>query len=672
MSYAFQFLETFDGLSVGFHVGLGDVHGPRPPNAGTGAALFSVTSYTLGAGLDGTGKSLVAPVNAFFTYEAAHSYDGQGVGGLFKVGSLASVQSVFVFGSATSGLLALEINATTGTWRIRNLKTGTPTLATSVETTTPGAIPFVEACVYVHATLGAFEVRVNGFPLTWDSASTNVDTKRAAASTLMTGVNLNTTVGAYGPIYGHAGNGMFDETDFKGSPTRLPKASTLFPVSQGEYFGFLKDTGAAGDGSNYNRVDEATASVADYLKCNSVVVGLSKDSWIFSDIPAEAGEILAVQSSYLTNGGTDDERHDSHFYRKGGIDYTNGDDLLHEWLGVNPQFKWSARYWQTGSGRGWLASDLIESEWGIANLATASPMQIAQARVMVLWLAPLPVTETPTIADVEAECAPCTDAVAARYLDSFLEYDGRNTTATTLTLTLAPASDWTTVGATHGITASAGIFAVSMEGKAFRVGDPEADFVIFDIVTYINSSSMTGTIRAAVPLSLQAVSTLTWALMVDSVSGLDHLEGEAVGAVFDGVPVTGLTVDAGSVAFSTHGAVIAVGLEILSELETLDVDFPGVAVPVSKRQGMINKVFVLLNKSRSLRVADADMAGNAAEFMVLNSTEQQQEPNLLKTEKLECTVESKWGQNKRVRIIHTKAEPLTINAIEVDVTLGGS
>jgi hypothetical protein len=56
-----------------------------------------------------------------------------------------------------------------------------------------------------------------------------------------------------------------------------------------------------------------------------------------------------------------------------------------------------------------------------------------------------------------------------------------------------------------------------------------------------------------------------------TISGLDHLEGEAVAVLADSVVVTGKTVASGSITLSTAASKVHIGLAYTPELETLDV-----------------------------------------------------------------------------------------------------
>jgi hypothetical protein len=57
-----------------------------------------------------------------------------------------------------------------------------------------------------------------------------------------------------------------------------------------------------------------------------------------------------------------------------------------------------------------------------------------------------------------------------------------------------------------------------------------------------------------------------------AVTGLDHLEGEAVSVLADGNVVTGLTVSSGAITLPTAAAKVIVGLPYTCDLETLNVE----------------------------------------------------------------------------------------------------
>jgi hypothetical protein len=136
-----------------------------------------------------------------------------------------------------------------------------------------------------------------------------------------------------------------------------------------------------------------------------------------------------------------------------------------------------------------------------------------------------------------------------RYLDSFLTFDGTNTTATTLTLT--GGTDWE-AGETITLTASAATFAYP---ATTDVGDQIKWLGLYRVrITATSSTTVaTGTIIddfAAAPSGASAV----WTWGRDTITGLGHLEGEQVQIVADGVVMAPKTVTSATVSLTTKAA----------------------------------------------------------------------------------------------------------------------
>ena len=117
-----------------------------------------------------------------------------------------------------------------------------------------------------------------------------------------------------------------------------------------------------------------------------------------------------------------------------------------------------------------------------------------------------------------------------------------------------------------------------VESVAVISGDPE-DEVWFVIKRTVNSSVVRYVERLS---SFNFGTDIDDAFFVDcglsysgtaatAMSGLSHLEGEAVVALADGAGVTGLTVASGAVTLSTAASKVHIGLANTPEFETLDV-----------------------------------------------------------------------------------------------------
>lgn len=164
----------------------------------------------------------------------------------------------------------------------------------------------------------------------------------------------------------------------------------------------------------------------------------------------------------------------------------------------------------------------------------------------------------------------------AFFVDSGLTYDGRNTSATTFTLSAGP--PWT-AGSTLTLTASAATFpgTGANVGKRYKlyVG---SEYVHVDVTVDGSTTIQTVTCVEAVPVALRGVATLVWSAMVMGVSGLGHLEARTLNGLADGIPFTGRSVTTGAITLSSWAEYVVAGLPYVTDIETLDLDTPTSAV----------------------------------------------------------------------------------------------
>lgn len=155
----------------------------------------------------------------------------------------------------------------------------------------------------------------------------------------------------------------------------------------------------------------------------------------------------------------------------------------------------------------------------------------------------------------------------ARHLDCAINYDGRNTSAVTLTLTTAP---WG-AGSSHTLTASSATFAGTGAdvGKKFKLYGADGSSVIVTVTLQSSTTVCTATAATAVPASLQATATATWSLLCTSLSGLSHLEGRTVGVLGDGVVLDDEVVASGAIVPSVPSEVVRAGLPYPQQIRTL-------------------------------------------------------------------------------------------------------
>jgi hypothetical protein len=198
------------------------------------------------------------------------------------------------------------------------------------------------------------------------------------------------------------------------------------------------------------------------------------------------------------------------------------------------------------------------------------------------------------------------------FMDSALTYDGWNDTATTVTLS---AVSWT-LASTKTVTASASAFSAGDVGNAVIVKNDAGDRITITITGFTSATVVTGTAAKIVPAALRAVATTEWALAVDVVTGLEHLEGEDVSVLGDGFVIASpnnedydvITVTGGEIELPEPRALIHVGLPYMSDGELLDIDTPQ-GPSVKPRKTMINKVTMFLEASRGLWVGPREPSG---------------------------------------------------------------
>jgi hypothetical protein len=164
------------------------------------------------------------------------------------------------------------------------------------------------------------------------------------------------------------------------------------------------------------------------------------------------------------------------------------------------------------------------------------------------------------------------DPADYKYSDSLLTYDGRNTTATTVTLTTA--GGWTEDDSLT-ITASMAIFTgVSDIGDGFVLTLGE-DRVRVRIVAYNSPTVVTVRSIGTVPEALRAAPTTEWTFQRDTITGLGHLEGMEVVVLVDGSVHSNRTVSGGAISLDSPAGVVQVGLGYRGHIETLEVNAPG-------------------------------------------------------------------------------------------------
>ena len=245
--------------------------------------------------------------------------------------------------------------------------------------------------------------------------------------------------------------------------------------------------------------------------------------------------------------------------------------------------------------------------------------------------------------------------------DSALTYDGRNVTATTLTL-----SGGATISAEVTITASASLFVAS------NVGDQ----IVLHYGTAPTRISITARDSATVvrgyPLSRPLIASdlspgTSWALAVDTLSGLGHLEGEEVRCAADGYDLGLYTVASGSISPSEPVVLAHVGKRKVAEFESLDLTLIG-GPPVSTTQKKIASVGFMIRETNQMDVS----VDNGKIWYTMESRENENMgvPAERRTIWKSVRVGGNWKQDPRVVIRAPGPYAASVLAIQPETEFG--
>ena len=149
---------------------------------------------------------------------------------------------------------------------------------------------------------------------------------------------------------------------------------------------------------------------------------------------------------------------------------------------------------------------------------------------------------------------------------------------------------------------------------------------------------------------------------IQTITNLNHLEGENISVLADGDIETDLLVENGSVRLVKPASKIVAGLPYEFELETLNLEGEN-TFGITK---IVNEISVFIDKSRE----DFFVVGTNGQ-MVQNprSIESVDNPNYLSSENISSYAFVDYSQKATVHLKQIYPFPLTINSISLDVTL---
>lgn len=154
----------------------------------------------------------------------------------------------------------------------------------------------------------------------------------------------------------------------------------------------------------------------------------------------------------------------------------------------------------------------------------------------------------------------------------------------------------------------------------------------------------------------------------DTISGLDHLEGEEVAVLADGNVVEGLTVEDGAITLPFEASVVHVGLGYTATMQTLDVSYETNEGTSQGKYKTITQLTLKVRRTRGLKAGpDED---NLVEIKQ-RENENYDTPTELATGDLEVTIEPDWRTEASIILRQDYPLPCTILSIVPEVSHGG-
>jgi len=240
------------------------------------------------------------------------------------------------------------------------------------------------------------------------------------------------------------------------------------------------------------------------------------------------------------------------------------------------------------------------------------------------------------------------------FLDQHFVFDGRNTTATTLSIVPSGLSD---ENAVLTMEASASTFVAGDVGKTYVLRSGE-DLVRVVVESYTSTTSVRVRPDRTVPASLQGVATLDWDKAQSVFTGMTVLNGQTVGIQADGYSLPETTVVGGSVTLDTAHSVVFIGLPYTSAVSLLDLE-------VLQGETLYDKK--LLVREVTLRVQDTSVfkagpdADNLQEYK--NPNHSYDYPVGDVNGSANVLITAQWGDLSGVYIQQDQPLPLTVQAI---------
>lgn len=156
-----------------------------------------------------------------------------------------------------------------------------------------------------------------------------------------------------------------------------------------------------------------------------------------------------------------------------------------------------------------------------------------------------------------------------------------------------------------------------------------------------------------------------------TMSGLWHLEGMAVDVLADGAVVEGLTVTNGAITLDTPASKVHVGLNYVSDMQTLPMSVSPYQ-DVASGQGAvknINKLHVRLSQSSLIKAGPT--LDKLTDYPARLVTDRYDTPPSLRNSEVTMVLSPSWNTDGAIYIRQDRPLPLTVSSITMEYSAGG-
>jgi hypothetical protein len=256
----------------------------------------------------------------------------------------------------------------------------------------------------------------------------------------------------------------------------------------------------------------------------------------------------------------------------------------------------------------------------------------------------------------------------AFFVDAGLTFDGNNTGDTTIMVSGGTLWDSTE---DLTLTASAATFvfpATTDVGDAIVLTDAAGVKYTLTILSTSSTTVATARVDRVLAAALRGTATAVWGFARNSLSGLNHLEGETVSILADGAVHPGRVVVSGGITLDAPAVVVQAGLPIQADAQMLPLAMQVDAGFGQGRYKNVNKAWLRVYRSSGIWVGpDADNLVEAKQ----RTTELYGVPPALKSEEISIMLSPSWADSGAVYIRQEDPLPLTVAALTLEVSIGG-